>query len=301
MGAEQPAANAGGQEQASASFAAWLRSWRYFILLLCLALVVALFYGEENWRGNRAWNKYKQQLAANGIPTEPAAVIPKPVPLSENFAATPFLAPLFDFIPGTQRWRTTNGIGRAQGFGSSYDAVSRNLKPTKVDPTNSWINARMDLRAWNLAFQLGTNAPKSINSESAMVPAAHLKEAAEGVLNGLSECDPVIEELRAASRRRYSRFDLKYDDEDPAAILLPHLAVLKHVSQILQLRACAELALGPTDAAASDAELLLYVANATREEPVMVSHLVRMTQLRLVIQVIAEGMRSEEHTSELQS
>ena len=42
-------------ERKAESFSAWFRSWRYFFWLLGLCLLVALFYAEENWRGERAW------------------------------------------------------------------------------------------------------------------------------------------------------------------------------------------------------------------------------------------------------
>src|SRR5262245_30996716 len=81
------------EAQASpAGFVSFLKSWRYFILLLGLATLTGLFYAEENWRGHRAWTKYKQRLAARGVPMDPASVIPKTAPLSENFASTPFLS-----------------------------------------------------------------------------------------------------------------------------------------------------------------------------------------------------------------
>src|SRR2546425_11870260 len=62
------------------------------------------------------------------------------------------------------------------------------------------------------------------------------------------------------------------------------------MSQVLQLRASADLALGRTEEAAADINLMLYLANACRDEPIMISQLVRMAQLKLAIQPIAEGV-----------
>src|SRR5436190_24011335 len=88
-------------------FRSWLRSWRYFFWLLALAILVGLFYLEEDWRGKRAWEQYKAHLQARGERFDRSSFIPPAVPLSENFAMTPALAPLFEFIPGTQKWRST--------------------------------------------------------------------------------------------------------------------------------------------------------------------------------------------------
>src|SRR4051794_6308702 len=76
--------------EARESLSVWFRSWRYFFWLLGLLLAVAVFYGEENWRGRRAWNAYQQQLKARGESTDARSFVPESVPVSENFARTPF-------------------------------------------------------------------------------------------------------------------------------------------------------------------------------------------------------------------
>jgi len=62
---------------------------RMLILLAWTATVVALFYGEEHWRGRRAWTQYRQELERRGEQLDLNAFIPKPVPDEQNFAATP--------------------------------------------------------------------------------------------------------------------------------------------------------------------------------------------------------------------
>ena len=57
--------------------------------------LVALWYGEENWRGSRAWNKYRSELEARGEVTDFQVLIPKPVPEADNFAATPLIQSWF--------------------------------------------------------------------------------------------------------------------------------------------------------------------------------------------------------------
>ena len=51
-------------------FLGWLFSGRIarrmLIALAWIVTLVVLFYTEENWRGARAWDKYRQQLAASG-------------------------------------------------------------------------------------------------------------------------------------------------------------------------------------------------------------------------------------------
>jgi hypothetical protein len=113
---------------------------------------------------------------------------------------------------------------------------------------------------------------------------------AQDVLLALSKYDSTIEELREASRLPYSRFPLNYDSEDPAAILLPHLADLKRCSQVLQLRALAELQNGQSEKALDDVNLSLRLADSIHTEPFFISHLDRIAILNFTLQPIYEGL-----------
>ena len=63
--------------------------------VLTLIILVVAFYGEENWRGKHAWEKYRHEREALGDSFEWASIVPPPVPDAENFAATPLFAELF--------------------------------------------------------------------------------------------------------------------------------------------------------------------------------------------------------------
>lgn len=265
------------------------KAWRWVISLMVLVLVVALFYAEEDWRGARAWKKCQQELAARGEPVSPSQLVPAPVPDAENFAMTPFLAPLFQFEPGTQKWRDTNAVAEIQAFPREFNTAAGKVKHDQITVSNSWVYRAIDLKAWAVALKEGTNAG---NREVAQPVANSLSasQATNDVLASLAEYDPVIEELRAASGRPYSRFNLKYDFPNPAAVLLPHLAVIKRISQLLQLRACAELTAGKTDAALVDVNLMFYLTDSIRDEPILISHLVRIAESQILLPPLAQGI-----------
>ena len=63
-------------QPAPQNFAAALRAWRYFILILAFAAGVALFYFEENWRGTRKWENYQRELKTQGLPIESSEIVP---------------------------------------------------------------------------------------------------------------------------------------------------------------------------------------------------------------------------------
>jgi hypothetical protein len=200
----------------------------------------------------------------------------------------PILAPIFRFVSGSSPG--SSPLNSIALFASNYDNASSALDLTKTVHPSSWFKGPTDLPAWYAAFLNSTNrAARQKNGR----PAVHVtvQEAAAGILARLAEAGPVFAELQAASKRPYSRFNIHYEDEDPAAILLPHLAVVKRLSQVLSLRACAELALGQTDQAFEDTRLLLRLTDACKDEPLLISQLVRMAQLNLALQPVAEGMR----------
>lgn len=302
----------GAQPTQAGGLSGLVRSWRYLFILIGIGVVIGLFYVEENWRGERDWAKYKRNLAARGESLDRRAFIPPAVPDSENFAVTPLLAPLFPFSVN-QKQRNTNALDRVQNFAPRFDAASRAIKAPKTVRSNSWVTARANLPLWHGAFVAATarreaKAQLSSGGDSGSVQPLPLPvpaddpdpltlatnvtapEAATTILEALSECDPIFDELRGASRLKYSRFDLNYQEENPAAILLPHLAVLKHFCEVLQLKASAELALGRTEKAFDDVQLMLSLADATRNEPILISHFVRFSQLQLALRPLAEGM-----------
>ena len=81
-----------------------LFSWRTVrkVLFVLAALITlgALFVAEEDWRGSRAWPNYKRDMEAKGEHFDAARLIPPKVPDDQNFAMTPYFAPLFDLPPG---------------------------------------------------------------------------------------------------------------------------------------------------------------------------------------------------------
>ncbi|MBM3882597.1 MAG: hypothetical protein FJ387_23230 [Verrucomicrobia bacterium] len=253
---------------------AWLvhpRRLRIYLgLLLCLITVIGLVYGLVNWRGHRAWNRLERQLTAAGERLDLEAFVPPRVSADENLAMTPFLAPLFDFEPGTQQWRDTNAVARIQSFGRGL--------PSARGASGGWrLGEFADLAEWALELQ----------------PAVDPKDrvaCARVVLEGLEPYAAVLAELRAASERPHCRFNIRYEQPNPAEILLPHLSLLRTVVELLAWRASANLALGQAELAFADVSLGLELVDAIRQEPILISFLVRCANLESIAQPIWEGL-----------
>src|ERR1035441_7875345 len=165
---------------------------RVLVGLAALVSLIALVCAEENWRGKRAWEKYKHELEAQGERLELKYYIPPLVPDEQNFAMTPFLAPLFDFNPeplqaGQSRWRDTNGFNSAY----SLSLQNANLPDAEYHPDRTW-RRMTDLPAWALGLAGDTNRAPGVPA-----PTLTRAEAAAEVLRGLEKYNSTLEELRS--------------------------------------------------------------------------------------------------------
>ncbi len=260
---------------------------RTLFVLACLVTLIAILYAEEDWRGKRAWDKFRTEWEAKGEKFDLKSFVPPAVPDDENFAMTPFLAPLFDcnpqpLAPDQSIYRDTNAANRAINFANDLHWPDSPAIWAKSEP--------VDLPAWAVAFLGKSNAPPGGAASLARPGAAAI------VMKGLEKYQPVLDEIQAATRRPYSRFNINYNSEIPAAIMLPHLAVMKSLSRLFLLRASAELALGRNDAAFTDVKTGLYLSGTMKSEPFLISGLVRIAIIQLALPCIWEGLAAHQWT-----
>ncbi len=266
------------QGNRTARLFAWFTSRRLLLAFLWIVTGVALFYGEENWRGRHAWTSYRRDLEARGAKLDFAAFIPSPIADDQNFAATPFVRGWFNHKRGIDaRW--------GDNFSHLQDQIG---KTVKNDHAQRHLT---NLRAWQLAFAGEWEDIKTL-SAAAQTTEERAKSAHE-VLEEMKTIEPIFEELRVASQKPFSRYDVKYDLENPWGILLPHLANVRATCSRLEVHASAHLALGQTNQAMQDLELMLYLTDSIKTETFLISYLVRGACLQLASQVIWEGL--EQH------
>jgi len=285
------------QQAAPRRFLKWLFSWRTarraLLGLACLATVWALFCTEENIRGKHAWDRYRRELEARGEQLDYKTFIPKPIPDELNFAATPLIKSWFvrsnNVNIGFVTWKKDNyglvedGVASGQSKGDSGD------------------RHYLDLVAWSTAFDAirGRTFTKNQKIEAGKLDRESRAKAAASILAGLQTNEAVFAELRAASPRPYSRYPVNCDVEDPFSILLPHLGSLRNVCRRLQLKACGELAAGHSDDAQADVMLTLRLVDSLKDEPFLISELVRVACLQLAVEPVWEGL-AERRWSDVQ-
>lgn len=280
----------------------WLCCWRNFRRFLfgvaCLITLVALFYAEEGWRGKRAWEKHRREWEAKGEKFNIAELAPPPVPDEKNFALTPLLKPALEFSRGPRGvvWTDTNGLARLQNIRADLAPSPRRLTNDHLVLGSLEKGTFADLAACRDFYRGNTNYPQPA---SAGTPA-------EDIAFALAKFDPELAELRAATvSRPLSRYPIEYEFEPSWGILLPHLAYLKGLIQVTQLRAVAALETGRSDEALADLKVGFRLSDSIREEPILIDHLVRLAGLAINLQTLREGLLrhawNESQLAELQA
>jgi hypothetical protein len=265
-------------------FFTWRNFRRLFFVFASFIALLILFYAEEDFRGWRAWNKFKQQEEAKGENFNHFSFAPPSVPDEQNFALTPIVASSYNWLLDKEGKKLkppkTNYIDHLSMSRESYGSID--------SPTNYayWAKSKTtDLEEWQ-------NYYRAVAAKTNEFPVAPTPQSpAADVLLALSKYDSDIEEIRKASALPYSRFPLNYSSEHPFEdILLPHLAALKRCSQVLELRACAELENNQNDKALADVKLMFRLADSIQNEPFLISHLVRIAMTSIALQPVWEGL-----------
>jgi len=251
----------------------WLFRWRTIrralIVFAGLFTLAALLVTEENWRCKRAWEKFKSEWEAKGERFDLASFIPKPVPVEQNFVATPFLAPLLDFqtVKGEVRLGDSNGIARVKSM-SIGNASTGNWKAGKF----------CDLGAAQKLFRSDTNFPTPSQPQ----------DPARDVLFALQKYDSVLAELRAASQRPFAVYSTHPGDDLPG--MMEHYIVLKSLTRVIVLHSLAELEAGENEEALADVKLALHLGQSLQSELLLMSQLVRIALLNISLQPVWEGL-----------
>jgi hypothetical protein len=268
-------------------------SWRTLrvLLFLFVALVtcVALLVAFENWRGKRAWLKFKAEWEAKGEVFDAVGVIPPKVPDNQNFAATPLFAALFDYeYAPSVIYNNSNALLRSRSV-----VLSGNGKAPRI--SDRAAGKPTDLGAWRA--YLSSNSA-TLNPDQRLVTSSATN--AEDLMRALAKFDETLKELHDAASRPDSVFPVHYHENISA--LLPHLAVLRSVSDIVRLRAVAQWEQGRAAEAFSDLKLAFRLGESLKAEPLLVSQLVRFSLLESALDTVWEtlGRWSDEQLVELQ-
>jgi hypothetical protein len=287
------------------------RWWRRVLFGLgALAALVVIFYAEEDWRGQRDWNQYRQAIEARGESLDLKFYIPKPVPDDQNFAASPMMRSLLqpdyslltnDLYTQVDGYISETNFTKVRGYRHFLDLVAWQMASVanQTGELKRELEASLRPGRYGSAHSNRVNPSRRPNFESDKTDLADRAAAAPAVLEGMKPDEAAFNALRVASARPYSRFPIQYNLEDASNIPLPHLSRIQEICWRLNLIACAELAAGQTDKALTDVKLTLDLADSIKTEPFLISYLERVACFQLAIQPVWEGL-AEHGWTELQ-
>jgi hypothetical protein len=243
-----------------------LISWRGILFLLAAFItLVALLLAEENWRGGRAWQNYKHEMEAKGERFDAARLIPPTVPDSLNLAMIPF----FTNINGED-------IGPMTGQTNQFKWPEHPVHP--LTWRYGWAE---DLIGWARAFH---------------GPSADSRQAALTVVNYLNEREPVLTELASSASWLDCRFNIRYKDWEHPHVenaMIQQLSRIKQLIRVLSLRAQAQMVSGRTDKAIDDINVMFQIDAGLKDEPLLISQLVRMAAMSVILQPVGEGLAEQ--------
>lgn len=240
------------------------------MLLASFITLVALLLAEENWRGSRDWQNYKREMEAKGESFDAARLVPPKVPDDQNLAMIPFF--------------TTENADAGQMTGQT-DQFKWPNHPTR--PLTWRYGWAADLTGWAKAFH---------------GPSADLVQSASTVLDFLNKHEPVFTTLTSAKQRSACRFNIRYENwEHPhvESAMIQQLVRIKDLIRVLSLRAQAEMVSGRTDQAIDDINVMFRIDSGLKDEPLLISQLVRMAAMSIIIQPLGEGL-AERRWSDVQ-
>jgi hypothetical protein len=277
-----------------------------YLLVLGVVTPLALVLTVENVRGEIVWRRTRARLVAAGEKLTFREILGPAIPPEQNAGAAPVFAPFFDYYQDTTAklipddnglmpddngqypsrivWRQSNALERLR---RTFESPG-NYLPKPTNRSNARTPA-LNLDDWSAAFRTAVAKPNRDDPRAPWdlaLPAPG--NAARDVLAGLEPAEPLLAEVCAAAALPRSQFTVHYEEAFDA--LLAHVAWLKEVQLMLELRCAAHLALGETDRAFADATNALNVAELLREEPFLISQLVRYAQGSLALRSLWQGL-----------
>ncbi len=272
------------------------------VLILLLALIAGSFIGWLKWSGERDWKRAEAELRSKGEKLTFAELVPPMPSDSENFFADPLWAGYSDLV-------RTN----CRGCDGTEHQVLVTRIPADQQPITLWRKVALSSQE---SAELGRIRGKSVSSEKPDRVAAYgdlrsqlrseksaerKKELAALTRQILSPADEVLARTTELSKRPQAQFPLRYDlieQEGSIPDLVLGGGVVLQLSQILDMRAGCELLLGKNVKAADDVETLLRLSSIQKNEPLLISLLVRVSVTTVALKVLDQGLADHVWTSD---
>ena len=247
-------------------------------LIVLIFLFVASLIAWLKWSGEQEWKQAQAELRTKGEKLTYAELVPPPPPEGDNFFADPLWAEYADLVrkkneQGTESWEPRLPSEKFQLAQWQYAPLSPQeinrfhaLMPKVPLPKNR-ISAFGSLRV-----QIRQEKDPQKQKEEALL-----------LLDILSPAQPVLTRIAKLSERSGAQFPIRYDLGPIAP--LPQITAILKLSQILNEKVFSELILEKNGEAAADTLTLLRLGFVQKDEPLLISYLVRISSFSHALQV----------------
>jgi hypothetical protein len=267
----------------------WALGLIYFAVL-GLITPLAMLITVENIYGQTAWRREHARLVAQGERLTFRELLGPEIPAEQNAGAAPIFKPFFDQAgnDGKVSAEVTNAMKNALFVPSHYlpEKSAKALRQAKR-PEN--------MAEWSAAYRKMVAAPELDDpawAKQLQLPAPG--DPARDVLAGLAMGDAIVADICTAAARPRAQFPVPW--QEGFGISLQHLARMKQIQLNLQLRCAAYLAVGETNSAFATATNALNVAELLREEPLLISQLVRIADGAIAVNTLWQGLATHQWT-----
>jgi hypothetical protein len=258
-------------------------------LILLLILVLGAFLGWLRWSGEREWKRAEAELRAKGEKLTFAELVPPMPPDSENFYADPLWKDYSDLVRGKNAHGIDVWLTRLD---SDQLSISRwrsvPLTPEEKNHLSKLIPGETAIKTRREAFSL---LKTKLNNEK---DPQKQQEIAALLLEVLAPADPVLSRIAKLSERPQAQFPIRYD-LGPAAPL-PQISAILSLSSNLEEKAVSELISGKPREASADTLTLLRLASVIKNEPLLISYLVRISSAVMSLRPINKGLHDHAWT-----
>lgn len=239
--------------------------WKPILIWGPWVVIVLLvgFYTEENWRGARAWEKVRAELAARGVKLDVADFMPESVPDGENFVMHPIV------------------LEQENSATALYSPHGDTLKGFST-ANEDYRHGKMDFGTqWDVSYWLAP-AERVVGQEG----------AARRCLELMGPMEAPMEAFAEAVRRPGCRFRLDGGGELYGRWMDPAGFNLLGASRAFQYRATLFLRVGEVDAAFADLSVIFSLVEKLRADPTTLGGLIEMRMVMEARKIVWDGLKS---------
>lgn len=245
------------------------RFWfkRIGFVIIALITLALLAIAIENYRARRAWETCKLRFEQKGETLDWQSLLTNPGPDDQNMLAAPVLAPCFGFGTGP------DGAKRDKSDTNACQQLAHRFDPVSKIPVQSGD--------WRRA------SPMSLSESLSQVPQTNLQQ----LRLLLRQNRDILDEIRDAARRPFAQLTLSQDTAwDNLEPMFAQLKTIRSVAIALHASCQLELVDGKAEAACSEIETMLALAEAAGSQPLLIGLLVKMAMIETSCQPLWAGL-----------